>query len=264
MANYLITGVSGGMGSAICRKLIEEGHSVWGFDKKKEQALPEACHFIPADITRMEEIKTVFETITDASVRLDGIIHTAGIYDLASLVEMPEEDFVRDFNVNLFGMFRVNQVFLPLLEKKARIVIISSELAPLHPLPFTGIYAITKIAVERYAAALRMELQLLGHPVIVIRPGAVNTAMLPASTEKLDGFCRSTQLYQFSAKRFRKIVSSVEAKNIPPEKIANVTLQALHTLRPKMVYSINRNPFLLLYQMLPLRLKLFVIRKILS
>ena len=45
---------------------------------------------------------------------------------------------------------------------------------------------------------------------------------------------------------------------------ADVTLQALHTPHPKMVYSINRNPFLLLYQILPLRLKLFVIRKILS
>ena len=37
----------------------------------------------------------------------------AGVYDLNSLVEMPEEDFVRDFNVNLFGMFRVNRQFLP-------------------------------------------------------------------------------------------------------------------------------------------------------
>ena len=160
MANYLITGVSGGMGTAICRLLTAKGHTVWGLDRS-DPPMPDSFHFIRTDITQSNEIEAAFETIRTSSVRLDGIIHAAGIYDLASLVEMTEEDFIRDFNVNLFGMFRVNKIFLPLLAKKARIVIISSELAPLHPLPFTGIYAITKTALESYASALRMELQLL-------------------------------------------------------------------------------------------------------
>lgn len=263
MANYLITGVSGGMGTAICRLLTAKGHTVWGLDRS-DPPMPDSFHFIRTDITQSKEIEAAFETIRTSSVRLDGIIHAAGIYDLASLVEMTEEDFIRDFNVNLFGMFRVNKIFLPLLAKKARIVIISSELAPLHPLPFTGIYAITKTALESYASALRMELQLLGDSVIVIRPGAVHTAMLPASTAKLDQFCSSTRLYRFSSGRFRKIVESIEAKHISPDRIASLIDQVLRAAHPRLVYSINRNPLLLLYQLLPPRLKLFVIRKILS
>ncbi|MBQ8954957.1 MAG: SDR family NAD(P)-dependent oxidoreductase [Clostridia bacterium] len=263
MANYLITGASGGMGSAVCRLLAEKGHRVWGIDR----AVPVDAHkgwaFIEADVTSSDALQAAFHRVKADAGTLDGVIHTAGVYDLNSLVEMSEEDFLRDFNVNLFGMFRVNKLFLPLLKKGARIVIISSELAPLNPLPFTRIYAITKAAVEKYAASLRMEVQLLGHKVVVIRPGAVQTNMLPASTEKLDRFCAETKLYQCNASRFKNIVDRVETRNIPADRIAEVVYGGLTAKHPRLLYNINRNPLLLLLNALPSRLQLWIIRSIL-
>ena len=263
MADYLITGACGGMGTALCRRLAEEGHRVWGLDRTppKEQ---EPWTYVPADITSREDLLAAFEQVSAEAGALDGIIHMAGRYDLNSLVEMPEEDFLLDFDVNLFGMFRVNRRFISLLREKGRIVIVSSELAPLYPLPFTGIYAVTKTAVEKYAAALRMELQLLGHRVSVVRPGAVRTDMLPASTEKLDRFCDETRLYTCNAERFRKIVNKVEARNIPPEKVACLVSRILKAPKPRRLYCINRNPLLLLLNALPRRTQLWVIRRILS
>lgn len=263
MGSYLITGASGGMGSAVCRRLTEDGHRVWGIDLA-EPGEGSGWVFVPADVTRTEELEAAFERVRGEAGQLDGIVHTAGIYDLDSLAEMPEEAFLRDFDVNLFGVFRVNRLFLPLLAEGGRIVIITSELAPLHPLPFTGVYAVTKAALDRYADALRMELQLLGHPVIVIRPGAVRTGMLPASTGKLDRFCEETKLYRFGAERFRKIVGRVEARNVAPETIADTVRRALAARRPRIVYSVNRNPLLLLLNALPKRLQLRIIRGILS
>ena len=236
MGNYLITGAAGGMGSALCRALTGEGHRVWGLDRTSGPS-PEGWTLIPADLTKQEEAGT-----------LDGIVHAAGIYDLGSLAEMPEEDFLRDFDVNLFAAFRVNRAFLPLLAEKGRIVIVTSELAPLPVLPFTGVYAVTKAALDKYAEALRMELQLLGHPVIVLRPGAVRTGMLPASTEKLAKFCAETKLYSVIAARFRQIVEKVEARSVPPDRIAALLVKALGTPRPKPVYAVNRNPLLLLFR----------------
>lgn len=258
MGKYLVTGAGGGMGTAICRMLTEAGHRVWGIDRRPGNGV------IRADLTGMAGLEAAFERIRQEAGELDGIVHAAGVYDLNSLVEMPEEDFVRDFNVNLFGMFRVNRIFLNLLRPKSRIVIISSELAPLKPLPFTGIYGVTKTAVEQYAAALRMELQLLGHRVIVIRPGAVRTDMLPASTEKLQAFCDTTRLYSCNADRFRKIVDRVETRNVPPEKIGEVVRKALTAPHPRLLYCVNRNPALLLMSFLPDRLQLWLIRKLLS
>ena len=175
----------------------------------------------------------------------------AGLYDLNSLVEMSEEDFVRIFNVNLFSVYRMNKIFLPILKKGGRILITSSELAPLDPLPFTGIYGITKTAVEQYAFSLRKELQLLDIKVIVIRPGAVDTGLLNVSTKRLDDFCSSTKLYTYNAERFKRIVDRVEAKKIPPERIASLAVKAVSLRRPRLIYKINRNPLLLLMNILP-------------
>ncbi len=263
MGNYLITGAAGGMGSALCRALTGEGHRVWGLDRASGPS-PEGWTLLPADLTKPEEVKAAFRIVQEEAGALDGIVHAAGIYDLGSLVEMPEADFLRDFDVNLFAAFRVNRAFLSLLAPGGKIVIVTSELAPLPVLPFTGIYAVTKAALDKYAEALRMELQLLGHPVIVLRPGAVRTGMLPVSTEKLAKFCKETKLYSMNAARFRRIVEKVEARSVPPERVAALLSGVLAAPRPRPVYHLNRNPLLLLFRFLPQRTRLWAIRMILS
>ena len=155
-------------------------------------------------------------------------------------------------------------MFLPLLEKGSRIVITTSELAPLDPLPFTGIYAITKGALDKYAYSLRMELQLKEITVSVLRAGAVDTGMLGASTDALDRFIEKTQLYNCNAKRFKSIVESVEAKNVKPEAIAKKVSKILHKRKPKFAYDINRNRLLLLLNILPKRIQLWAIKQVLK
>ena len=191
-------------------------------------------------------------------------MHFAGIYNLDSLVEISEEEFVRIFNINLFGIYRVNKAFVPMLRRGGRIVITSSELAPLDPLPFTGLYAVTKSAVEKYAYSLRMELNLHGISVSVIRPGAVRTDMLGASTAALEDFCKRTKRYSYNADNFRRVVNSVETKNVPPEKVAETAIRAMSAKRPKYVYNINRNFLLRLLNILPKRMQVWVISKILK
>jgi short-subunit dehydrogenase len=183
---------------------------------------------------------------------------------LDSLVEMETSSFKKIFNINVNGVFLVNKIFLPLLKKDSRILITTSELAPLDPLPFTGSYAITKSALDKYAYSLRMELQLLDIKVSVLRARAVKTNMLGASTTALDRFCEKTKLYSCNATRFKKIVDSVEAKNVPPSKIAAKSLSIIKKRNPKFAYSINRNPLLLMLNILPKRLQLFAIRQILK
>ena len=263
MGNYLITGALGGMGEALCFALTGAGHRVWGLDLPSPRT-PEGCTLVPADLTDPAQVEKAFHRVREEAGSLSGIVHMAGVYDLDSLAEMPEEAFRLVFEVNLLGVFRVNRRFLPLLEAGGRIVIISSELAPLPALPFTGVYAVVKTAVDKYAEALRMELQLLGHPVIVLRPGAVDTGMLAVSTEKLRRFCEGTKLYSCNAARFRRIVERVEARSVPPERIAAVVMKALASPRPRPIYNVNRNPVLLLFRFLPQRTRLWAIRKILS
>ena len=263
MKYVLITGAYGGMGYKTVQRLKAQGYTVFALDKKvreaEENVLP-----IEADVTDIHSIRSAFEKVKAVTDSLFAIVHFAGVYMLDSLVEIPEEQFDKIFKINLYGAFYINKTFLPLLQKGSRILLTTSELAPLDPLPFTGIYAVTKGALDKYAYSLAMELQLLGISVSVLRAGAVNTDMLGASTSALDRFCENTKLYHCNAERFKEIVEGVEAKKVPPEMIALKTENILRKKRPKFVYTLNRNKLLLLLNILPKRLQLFVIKRILK
>ena len=263
MKDILVTGAYGGMGRATVCLLREKGFRVFALDKSvvdgDENVIP-----IKADITCGESIKDAFEEVKQHTDSLYAIIHFAGIYMLDSLVEMEESAFDKIFDINLRGAYLINKTFLPLLKKGSRIIITTSELAPLDPLPFTGIYAVTKSALDKYAYSLKMELQLLGISVSVLRAGAVNTDMLGASTKALDDFCKKTELYSCNAERFKKIVNGVEARNIPARKLAEKVLKILKKPNPAFSYSINRNPLLLLLNILPKRIQLWIIKMILK
>ena len=261
--SILITGAYGGMGRAAAKALKDSGFLVFALDKnvgeEEENILP-----IKADITDENSVKNAFLQISGQTDELFAIIHFAGIYMLDSLVEMDSADFERIFRINLGGAFLVNKIFLPLLKNGSRIVITTSELAPLDPLPFTGIYAVTKSALDKYAYSLRMELQLKDIKVSVIRAGAVSTGMLGVSTNALDRFCQKTELYTCNAERFKRIVDRVEARSVEPSRIAKKVLRILSKREPRFAYSINRNPLLLMLSVLPKSLQLWAIKMVLK
>lgn len=263
MRSVLITGAYGGMGRAAAKLLALRGFRVFALDlhggEPSENLIP-----IEADVTSEEGLKAAYARVAAECEGLFAIVHFAGVYMLDSLAEMEDSAFLRIMDINLRGAYLVNKTFLPLLSRGSRILITTSELAPLDPLPFTGIYAVSKAALDKYAYSLAMELQLLGIRVSVLRAGAVRTDMLGASTAALDRFCEKTTLYTCNAKRFKAIVERVEARCVPPERIAAKVARILARRRPRFAYAKNRNPLLLLLNVLPKRLQLFAIRCILK
>ena len=263
MKYVLVTGACGGMGSAAVKAYKEAGYFVFAMDRREYEA-EDGIMPLVADITDEADLYRAFEQVKEVTDQLYAIVHFAGIYMLDSLVEISEEAYTRAFNINVFGAYRINKIFLPLLKKGSRIVITTSELAPLDPLPFTGLYAITKSALDKYAYSLRMELQLLDIYVSVLRPGAVKTDMLGVSTDALDVFCEKSELYTCNAKRFKNIVNKVEARHVPPKKVADKSLKILKKRKPKQVYKINRNPLLLMLNALPRKWQTGIIKLVLK
>lgn len=262
MKSVVVTGAYGGMGSAAVKKLQYAGFRVFALDLNigdgTESIIP-----VKADITSEESLKEAYETVKACTDEIYAIIHFAGIYMLDSLIEIGSANYEHIFDVNVYGAFLVNKTFMPLLKKGSRILITTSELAPLAPLPFTGIYAVTKSALDKYAYSLRMELQLLGIDVSVLRAGAVETEMLGTSTYCLDKFCEQTKLYSCNADRFKRIVNKVEARCISADKIADKVIKIITKRKTKFAYSINRNPLLLMLNLLPYRIQFWIIKCVL-
>lgn len=264
MKYVLVTGASGGMGQATVRALRHDGYGVLALDRAFPADVPDdGIWRITADVTNPESVQHAADAVRRITDSLYAIVHFAGIYLLDSLLEMEDADFLRIVHVNLCGAYLVNRHFADYLTPGSRILLTTSELAPLDPLPFTGIYAVTKGALDKYAYALRMEAQLSGIHVSVLRAGAVDTGMLDVSTAALDRFCAKTKRYACNAARFRRIVDGVEAKKIAPEALAGKVCAILEKRNPAFAYSINRNPLLRLYGILPKRTQLWAIREIL-
>ncbi|MBO5714509.1 MAG: SDR family NAD(P)-dependent oxidoreductase [Clostridia bacterium] len=259
----IVTGASGGMGKEVC-KILAQDFNVIAFDIRPTNLNDDRITDLTVDVTDTNSIENAYQTVLKTQKSIHAIIHTAGIYDLDSLIEMDEQRFIKIFNVNLFGIYRINKAFIPLLEKGGKIIAVTSELAPLDPLPFTGVYAITKSALEKYLYSLRMELNLLGIKVVVVRPGAVKTTLLGDSTTALDKFVENTKYYKVNAEKFKKIVNSVENKNVQPQKIAKVIQKTLKKKNPKYVINVNRNKLLRLLNVLPHRLQVKIIGWILK
>ena len=79
-------------------------------------------------------------------------------------------------SVNLFGVIRVTNAFLPLVRKsQGRIVNVSSIMARMFS-PFAGSYTLAKSAIDSYSAILRLEMMRFKVKVVVIEPGNFMTA----------------------------------------------------------------------------------------
>jgi 3-hydroxybutyrate dehydrogenase len=79
-------------------------------------------------------------------------------------------------SVNLFGVVRVTNAFLPLIrECQGRIVNVSS-ISHRTPAPFNGPFTITKGAIESYSSILRLEVKRFNVKVVVIEPGNITEA----------------------------------------------------------------------------------------
>ena len=263
MKNVLITGVNGGMGLAVAEKFILSGYNVFGIDIQEKPILS-LVKYYQCDITDDKKIADICKEISIKVDTIHAIISLAGVYAMDSLLEIDNERLKRIIDINSLGAYRVVKNFYPLLKAKSKVIIVSSELAPLDPLPFNGIYSISKSLLEKYAFSLRMELNLFDIDVVLLRPGAVKTNLLNDSMMELDKMCEKTVIHKNTSKKFKKIVNSVEAKSVPASKVADKLLKIENKKHPKYVYSLNRNFLLKLLNILPARWQVKIIGKILK
>jgi NAD(P)-dependent dehydrogenase (short-subunit alcohol dehydrogenase family) len=183
----LVTGTSSGFGHLTSLALARRGHTVFATmrdiagknrepaDQLRRAAESEqlALHVLELDVTDEASIARAVA----AAGPLDVVINNAG-FGLAGLNEtVTPAQFLSALDTNVVGMQRVNRAVLPAMRarKSGFLIHLSSGLGRVL-IPFTGLYAATKFAVEALAETYRYELKPIGIDVSIVQPGAFPTA----------------------------------------------------------------------------------------
>ena len=252
-----------GLGSAVSEFLAKQDIRVFSCDIKEQSSVNKNVVPIYIDVTDPASIKKAFEIVSSETSKIFAIITIAGVFSMDSIVEIPEDKFNNILEINLSGVYRVNKTFLPLLEKGGRIIVTTSEVANLRPYPFSGMYCMTKTALERYADTLRLELQLIGIKVINIKPGPFKTDMLACTNSEAEKLVENTELFKVGTKRFVSVINSKKGAAKDPSVLAQVYYKALTAKHPKFTYYKNAGLGLKVFSRLPRRLQAALIRLVL-
>lgn len=262
MKHVLITGVSSGIGEKTKDIFLANGYFVIGLDIKETNE-SNNFKFIKTNITNESDVLNVSNYLETNNIELDAVINIAGIHKMSSLVEDDFNNLKKVIDINLLGPMLINNKLHKNLKPKGKILIITSEVAGLDPLPFNGLYSVSKIALENYAQALRQELNLLNQKVITIMPGAIETPLQEGSLKATSDLSDKTVLYKKQSKKFLRITKKFMGKPLKAEKLARKIYKITIKKRNKLTYKIHRNLGLVLLNLLPKRLQCMIIKKIL-
>lgn len=251
----LLTGASGGIGTAIAEALLAAGYGVIGLDLREGALSHPDYRFLETDCTSLPSVNAAFAAVSAFTDRLAGIVNAAGIVRMGSLIEEDPEWMEAVLAVNVGAMARVNRVFFPMLEKgRGRVINFSSEYGIFCSIPFHGYYTASKHAVECYSDSLRRELGYLKMKVCVIRPGAVDTAMTGSTLPQFERIKATTTHFSVQYRKLYPLMAGATAHPMPPERIASTVLRALTARRPRRAYNVGQDIRVKLLSLLPARL----------
>ena len=164
---------------------------------------------------------------------------------IAPALHLSKEIFMKQFEVNLFGIVSVTNIFSKLLgayknaTHSGKIIMISS-VSGKRSYPFVGPYTASKHALEGLSDSLRRELMLYGIDVILIEPGPIKTAIWDKAPSPDDNPFLGTD-YEESLKIFYKEVVIKGKQGLESDSVAKLIKQIIESNRPKTRYVISAN-----------------------
>jgi glucose 1-dehydrogenase len=192
--NVLITGASSGIGQAIAVRFAQEGANVAiNYRSGPEQAeatevlVSEACMavresgckdlVIQADISKEEQVRTMFAKVIEAFGSIDVLVNNAGIQQPCSTHDIELADFDRVLGVNLRGAFLCSREAVRhfLSRGGGGVILNNSSVHELIPKPKYLPYSISKGGMENLTKTMALEYASEGIRVNAVGPGAVVT-----------------------------------------------------------------------------------------
>lgn len=183
-----LTGATSGIGLALARRLLAEGHRV-AISARRREALEELAEghdnalVVPLDVTDRESVREAGRHIDEAFGGLELVIHNAGTCEYLDAEHFDIDLVERVFAANFHGAIRVVDTALPLLRKsrdndgnQPLLAAVSSSAAYLA-LPRAEAYGASKAALSYFLESLRLDLASERIDVSIVHPGFVKTPL---------------------------------------------------------------------------------------
>lgn len=191
----LITGATGGLGTAMCKELYKDGYTVVGNYHTKEKADNWMAQMIAegfdielfyGDVSNYESTGKMIAEIEAKYGHIDTLVNNAGITRDGRLLNMKVEDWHAVINTNLNSVFNcTRQVIQGMIERNfGRVINISSVNGQRGQFGQTN-YSAAKAGMHGFTKSLSMEVAKYGVTVNTISPGYIATDMVMAVPEKV-------------------------------------------------------------------------------
>ncbi len=176
----LITGAIGGLGTAMVRRLLSEGHTIIACDRAEESAQGWLAQFpsdqrsrlgfYPLDVGREEQVVDLADALRADDANVAYLVNNAGIHGAGQESRV----WARTMRVNLDGTFFLTRAFAPAMKDAGfgRIVNIASQSA-YQAVGEQGPYAAAKAGVTGYTRSVALDLAAHGVTVNAIAPGLI-------------------------------------------------------------------------------------------
>ena len=237
----LVTGSSSGFGKLTVNTLSKRGHQVAASMRDPRGRNKEIANELESSGAKIVEIDVTDENSVNSGVQssiellggLDVVVNNAGVGVLGIQEEFTPEDMQKLFDINVFGVQRVNRAALEYLRKQGTglLVHVSSVLGRMA-LPFYGPYNASKWAVEALAENYRVELSSLGIDSCLVEPGGFPTSFMdrllrPSDTSRTTSFGELAQAPQALFDNFEGALASNPEQN--PQLVADAILNVIET-----------------------------------
>ncbi|WP_322092312.1 glucose 1-dehydrogenase [Paraburkholderia bannensis] len=180
----VVTGASKGIGAGIAKALAAEGASVVVNYASSKAGADEVVSAITSaggkavavggDVSKAADAQGIVDAAVETYGRLDILVNNSGVYEFAPIEEFTEEQYRRQFDINVLGVLLTTQAAVKHLGEGASIVNVSSVVSTITPAA-TAVYSGTKGAVDAISGALARELGPRKIRVNTINPGVVVT-----------------------------------------------------------------------------------------
>ncbi len=201
---FLITGAAGGIGRATVNLFVEKGWRVIGVDRAEfGKGFPQDGLFIQADISRSEELETIFKKVHEFSDGLNALVNNAAYQIARPILETTVEEWDAVMASNLRSVFLSAKFAHPFLKAQSGAIVNVSSVHAIQTSANIAAYAASKGGLLALTRAMAIEFAADDIRVNAILPGAVDTPMLRAGLgrghaghgemqERLDNLARKT------------------------------------------------------------------------